>query len=113
MSDALEEHDGEVRTGSRNIPSMRFADSVLESLDKNLQKVSDGDQCGKDYPTGHSESKKKKRQTEEEGEREYQIVDRNGLCQLNLGSSKQDNMERDCCEFICGAPTTFNGYGIE
>ena len=22
-------------------------------------------------------------------------------------------MERDCCEFICGAPTTFQGYGIE
>ena len=22
-------------------------------------------------------------------------------------------MERDCCEFICGAPTTFRGYGIE
>ena len=22
-------------------------------------------------------------------------------------------MERDCCEFICGAPTTFQVYGIE
>ena len=22
-------------------------------------------------------------------------------------------MERDCCEFICDAPTTFQGYGIE
>ena len=22
-------------------------------------------------------------------------------------------MERDCCEFICGAPTTFQGFGIE
>ena len=22
-------------------------------------------------------------------------------------------MERDRCEFICGAPTTFQGYGIE
>ena len=22
-------------------------------------------------------------------------------------------MERGCCEFICGAPTTFQGYGIE
>ena len=22
-------------------------------------------------------------------------------------------MERDCCEFICGAMTTFQGYGIE
>ena len=22
-------------------------------------------------------------------------------------------MERGCCEFICGAPTTSQGYGIE
>ena len=26
---------------------------------------------------------------------------------------KQDKMERDCCEFICGGPMTFQGYGIE
>ena len=37
----------------------------------------------KDNPAGHSETKKKKRQTEEEVERQYQRVDRNGLCQLN------------------------------
>ena len=36
----------------------------------------------KDNPTGHSERKKKKRQIEEVG-RQYQRVDRNGLCQLN------------------------------
>ena len=34
----------------------------------------------KDYPTGHIERKKKKRQTEEEVGRQYQRVDRNGLC---------------------------------
>ena len=37
----------------------------------------------KDNPAGHSERKKKKRQTEEEVGRQYQRVDRNGLCQLN------------------------------
>ena len=37
----------------------------------------------KDNPTGHSERKKKKRQTEEEVGKQYQRVDRNGLCQLN------------------------------
>ena len=37
----------------------------------------------KDNPTGHSERKKKKRQTEKEVGRQYQRVDRNGLCQLN------------------------------
>ena len=36
----------------------------------------------KDNPTGHSE-RKQKRQTEEEVGRQYQRVDRNGLCQLN------------------------------
>ena len=30
-----------------------------------------------------------------------------------LGQLKQVKMERDCCEFICGAPTIFQGYGIE
>ena len=30
-----------------------------------------------------------------------------------LRQMKKDKMERDCCEFICGAPTTFQGYGIE
>ena len=34
-------------------------------------------------PTGHSERKKKTRQTEEKVGRQYQRVDRNGLCQLN------------------------------
>ena len=32
---------------------------------------------------------------------------------MDFASSKQDKMERDCCEFIYGAPTTFQGYGIE
>ena len=36
----------------------------------------------KDNPTGHSERKKKKRQTEEEVGRQCQRVDRIGLCQL-------------------------------
>ena len=36
-----------------------------------------------DNPTGHSERKRKMRQTEEEVGRQYQRVDREGLCQLN------------------------------
>ena len=39
--------------------------------------------ASKDNPTGYNERKKKKRQTEEEVGRQYQRVDRNGLCQLN------------------------------
>ena len=82
----------------------------------------------KDNSTGHSERTKKKeadrrrggtvkgqrkkRQTEEEVGRQYQKVDRNGLCQLNKGSLKQDKMERDSCEVICGArqPSKVMGY---
>ena len=30
-----------------------------------------------------------------------------------LGQLKQDKMERDCCEFVCDAPKTLQGYGIE
>ena len=57
-----------------------------------------------DNPTWHSEGKKEKRQTEEEVGRQYQRVGRNGLCQL-----KQDKMEIDYCEFICGAPDDLPG----
>ena len=67
----------------------------------------------KDNPTGHSERNKKKRQTGEEMGRQCQRVDRNGLCQLFYGRWKQGKMERGCCEFICVAPTTAQGYVIE
>ena len=42
----------------------------------------------KDNPTGHSERTKEKRQTEEEVLRQYQRVDRNGLCQLNYRAAE-------------------------
>ena len=45
--------------------------------------VSRSSGLSKGNPTGHSERKKKKRQTEEAVGRQYQRVDRNGLCQLN------------------------------
>ena len=62
MSDALEEHDGKVSIGGRNITNLRFADDIdalveeeqdlealVESLDKTCtRKVYDGDQCGED-----------------------------------------------------------------
>ena len=44
--------------------------------------VSGSSGLAKTIPTGHSERKKKKRQTEEEVGTQYQRVDRNGLCQL-------------------------------
>ena len=45
----------------------------------------------KDNPTGHSERKKKKRQTEEEVGRQYQRVDRNALpAQLGQLKTGQD-----------------------
>ena len=49
MSDALEDYDGRVRTGERNITSLRFADDIaaiaeerqeLEALVKSLDKTS-------------------------------------------------------------------------
>ena len=61
MSDALEEHDGKITIGGRNITNLRLADDIdalaeekqelealVESLDKNLHTVFDGDQCGED-----------------------------------------------------------------
>ena len=45
---------------------------------------------GEDDATAHSESGKKKRQTEEDIGRQYRKVNRDGLCQQNLGSWKQE-----------------------
>ena len=42
----------------------------------------------KDNPTGHNERKKKKKQTEEGVGRQYQRVNRNGLCQLNYRAAE-------------------------
>ena len=39
--------------------------------------------CSKDSVQGTVKGKRKKRQTEEEVGRQYQRMDRNGLCQLN------------------------------
>ena len=169
MSDALEEHDGKVSIGGRNITNLRFADDIdalaeeeqelealVESLDKTctryiflyaceswtltaeLEKrtqafemrcyrrllnisykdhvtneevrrkiqaaigeydelltlvkkrklrwfchVSGSSGLAKTILQGTVKGKRKKRQTEEEVGRQYQRVDRNGLCQLN------------------------------
>ena len=61
MSDALEEHDGKVSIGGRNITNLRFADDIdalaeeeqelealVESLDKPAQGIRWRDQCGED-----------------------------------------------------------------
>ena len=55
----------------------------LLTLVKNRKLRWFGHVSSKDNATGHSERKKKKRQTEEEVGRQYQRMDRNGLCQLN------------------------------
>ena len=60
----------------------------------------------KDNLAGHSERKEKTRQTEEEMGRQYQKVDRDGLCKVPKSSGEQGRMERDCCKVISGAPTT-------
>ena len=60
------------------LPMRKFAETSKQPLENMTNSWS-----SKDNPTGHSERKKKKRQTEEEVGRQYQRVDRNGLCQLN------------------------------
>ena len=68
----------------------------------------------KDNPTGHSERKKKTRGRQKkrwvDNIKEWTGMD---VASSTRAAEKQDKMERDCCEFICGAPTTFQGYGIE
>ena len=54
----------------------------------------------------HSERGKKTRQIEEEVGRQYQGIDRPGLCQVPEGSGEWRKMEESDCEIICGAQTT-------
>ena len=46
----------------------------------------------------------------EDSIREWTVMD---LASSTRVAEKQDKMERDGCKFISGAPTTFQGYGIE
>ena len=48
----------------------------------------------KDNPTGHNERKKKKRQTEEEVGKQYQIVDRNALVDFASSTRAAENRSR-------------------
>ena len=36
-----------------------------------------------------------------------------GMDFASSARAAENRMEKDCCEFICGAPTTFQGYGIK
>ena len=61
-------------------------------------------------PAGHSERKKQKRQTKEEVGRQYQRVDSipvHSTLPAQLGQLKSGQDRKGWCEFICGAPTTF------
>ena len=61
---------------------------------------------GQNHHARHSESGKKKRQTEEEVGRQHQGMNRPGVRKVPEGSGEQGKMEETGCEIICGAPTT-------
>ena len=61
---------------------------------------------GQYHLTRHSERGKKTRQTQEEGGRQHQEMDRPGVRQVPEGSGEQGKMEETGCEIICGAPMT-------
>ena len=61
--------------------------------------------------------KRKEKEKEPDRRRGGKTISKSGqkwTLPAQLGQEgKQDKMERDCCEFICGALMTFQGYGIE
>ena len=66
---------------------------------------------GQSHLARHSEKGKKTRQTEEEGGRQHQGMDRPRVRQVPEGSGEQGKMEETGCEIICGAPTTLTIKG--
>ena len=71
------------KRSKQSLENMRTSDPGQEAEAKMVWPCFKVFWSSKDNPTGHSERKKKKRQTEEEVGRQYQRMDRNGLCQLN------------------------------
>ena len=66
----------------------------------------------KDNPTGHGEGKKKKEADRRRGGKTILKSGQEWTLPAQLGQLKT-GQDGNCCEFICGAPTTFQGYGIE
>ena len=61
---------------------------------------------GQNHFAGHSEKRKKTRQTEEEVGRQHQGMDRPRIHQVPECSGEQGKLEEAGCEIICGAPMT-------
>ena len=61
---------------------------------------------GQNHLARHNLKGKKTRQTEEEGGRQRQGMDRPGGRQVPEGSGEQGKMEETGCKIICGAPMT-------
>ena len=66
---------------------------------------------GQNHLARHSERRKKTRQTEEEVGRQYQGMDRPGVCQVPDGSGEQRKKEETGCQITCGARTTLTVKG--
>ena len=66
---------------------------------------------GENSSAGDSERSKKERKTEEEIP-VHQGMDRNGVWRFPEGSGRQGNVERYCCNVICGALTTDEVKGL-
>ena len=67
--------------------------------------------CLAKTPIRHSDSGKKKRQTEKEVGRQNEGKDRPRVRKVQEGGKEQRKMEETGCEVICGAPTTPNVKG--
>ena len=88
MSDALEEHDGKVSIGSRKIQAAIGEYDELLTLVKKRKlrwfgQVSRSSGLAKTILRGTVKGKRKRGRQKKRWDRQYQRVDRNGLCQLN------------------------------
>ena len=63
-------------------------------------------QSGQNYLARHIEKGRKTRQTEKEGGRQHQGMDKPGVRQVPGGNGEQRKMEETGCEVIYGAPAT-------
>ena len=67
----------------------------------------------KENSAGHSARKKKKKVDRRKGGKTILRSGQGWTLLAQIGSSGYVYVERDCCEVVCGAPTTSHGYGID
>ena len=112
MREVLDDHEGSVSIGGRLITNFCFADDTVVNT-----KEEEADVMVDHLDTTTTRynieiSNRKERKTEEEMGRQYKM-DSNGVWRFPECGGRQGNVERYCCNVVCGVATTVKVKGLK